>query len=414
VAVATLLVIVGLVIALLATYYAAAPHRSAKRLVSVDRFRATRRHLKAHIGELFEQAIAEQKESRADEDLALLTKPGWVPAEPLPLESVHLRLRDETTGESLAPARAKVRDALPRSEGGGEIESYSEAIGLFDRPNIWFDSCSYRLLNAEITAEETSGMLLEFSLARYFDAQDTTEFLGYELADRHARGKPEITTGGYRKWLKEPFDLSRRCGIPGISALTIRQSSKDASFFMHRRDAAQVAVAMNTTHVAPAGEFQPHNDVLPVWKSDLDIWHSVMREYAEEFLAVPEVTGRGGFIIDYDRDAPYREFNKARRAGDVQVRFLGLGVDPLTWKPEICVVCVWKASAFDRTFSKMVERNEEGLLITGERSPKGYKGLPFTAANVLGYADQPTTLPTGRTCLKLAWRWRHSLGLAVD
>jgi hypothetical protein len=134
VAVATLLVIVGLVIALLATYYAAAPHRSAKRLVSVDRFRATRRHLKAHIGELFEQAIAEQKESRADEDLALLTKPGWVPAEPLPLESVHLRLREETTGESLAPARAKVRDALPRGEGGGEIESYSNsAVGAASR-----------------------------------------------------------------------------------------------------------------------------------------------------------------------------------------------------------------------------------------------------------------------------------------
>lgn len=365
----------------------------------MEKFKATRRHLKGHVGELLEQAIAEQKSFLGHDDLALLTRPGWIPERPLPLEAVELRLREETASESLAPARARVRAEL------GEVDGYSSAIELFDRPNIWFDSASYRLLGVKATP---GGMRLEYTLARYFDGQDTTAFLEYELAGRHARGESEITTGPYRTWLGDPFDLARRCGLTGISALTVRRSERDPSFFMHRRDAAQVAVAMNTVHVTPAGEFQPHNDVPAVWESDLDLWNNVMREYAEEFLGVPEVTGRGGPDLDYARDAPYGDFTAARRNGDVRVHFLGIGLDPLTWKPEICVVCVWEASAFDAIFATMVGHNEEGFLITGEN---GGKGMRFNAENVLGYAGDPTTLPTARACLKLAWRWREDLGI---
>jgi hypothetical protein len=68
---------------------------------------------------------------------------------------------------------------------------------------------------------------------------------------------------------------------------------------MHRRDGAKVAVAMNVTNVAPAGEFQPHSDVLPVWRADLNMWHNVMREYAEELLGLPESMGQGGTVINY-------------------------------------------------------------------------------------------------------------------
>jgi hypothetical protein len=364
----------------------------------VDNFKATRRHLKGRVGDLVEQAAAEQKDARAHDDLALLTKTGWIPGRPLPLDSVELRLREATAGESLDPARAQVRAGLP------QVESYSEAIGRFDPPNIWFDSPSYRLMGVEPTAD---GVRLEFALARYFDGQDTTAYLEYELADRHARGEAQITVGPYRTWLGDPFDLGRRCGLTGISALTVRRSPGDAFFFMHRRDPAQVATAMNTTHVTPAGEFQPYSDAPSVLRSDLRLWHSVMREYTEEFLGLPEVTGSGG-SVDYADDVPYKHFTNARRNGDVQVHFLGIGLDPLTWKPELCLVCVWDAPAFDEIFRAMVGHNEEGLLITGE---EGDRGMRFTAENVLAYAGEPTTLPTARACLKLAWQWREELGI---
>lgn len=67
-----------------------------------------------------------------------------------------------------------------------------------------------------------------------------------------------------------------------------------------------------------------------------------------------------------------------------------------------------------------LRRPVSGFQVSGSTpSPRNLTWTPparlaFTADNVLGYADQPTTLPAGRTCLKLARRWRHSLGLAVN
>ena len=316
------------------------------------------------------------------------------------------------TGE-IAKAKKKVRHYLPRRDGGGQVETYSEAVGLFDQPKIWFDGCSYRLLEVDVcrTTPEPcdESLLLTFGLARYFDGQDTSEFLAYEAADRDARRKRILTRGGYRNWLEDPFDLTRRSALPGVSALTIRCSSQEAFFFMLRRDGSKVAQAMNATGVVPGGEFQPHNDILPVWRTDLDLWRNVMREYAEEFLGFQESMGRGGAIINYENDEPYRQFMKARRAGDVTVRFLGIGIHPLAWKPLICLVCLWKDSAFDRIFKDITEVSQEGVLIVGEHARRGFRGIRFNATNVSDYASDPVTEPPARACLTLAWRWRHLL-----
>jgi hypothetical protein len=228
---------------------------------------------------------------------------------------------------------------------------------------------------------------------------------------RNAAGLIGLTRGAYRKWLADPYAFDRRAALPGISTLTIRYSDVGAYFFMHRRDPSKVAVAMNATNVAPAGEFQPHDDVLPVWRTDLSIWNNVMREYAEEFLGLAESGGQGGSIIDYEHQEPYRRFVKAQRDGTASIRYLGIGLEPLTWKPEICVVCLWKDSVFDRIFTDMVEINDEGVLIVGKRARHGYQGLEFNITNVAQYATAPTTYPPGRVCLTLAWRWRKLLGI---
>ena len=79
---------------------------------------------------------------------------------------------------------------------------------------------------------------------------------------------------------------------------------------------------MNTTHVVPAGEFQPQSDSLPVWTSDLNLWYTAMREYAEEFLGVAEASGDTGVSIDYGKDEPYAHFDRALLAGHAKLRFL--------------------------------------------------------------------------------------------
>jgi hypothetical protein len=252
-----------------------------------------------------------------------------------------------------------VRGYLPAGADGIRAETYSSAVEIYDRPQACFDSSAYRLLDVAPggAAADGAAVTLTFTMARYFDGQDTAEFLAHEAAARDGAAKRRLAGGPYRRWLADPFRFGQRAALPGISALTIRCADQGAFFFMHRRDPGKVAVAMNATNVAPAGEFQPHDDVIPVWRTDLSIWNNVMREYAEEFLGRAEAAGQGGSVIDFERHEPYRQFARALRDGGVTVWFLGIGLDPLTWKPEICVACLWKASAFDRIFTDNVDVN---------------------------------------------------------
>lgn len=390
------------------------PRRSAAREASVDRFLITRQCLKSNRADLIPLTLSEEEIFRVHPDLPVLTKEHWIPPTPLTLESVSLNLEANASNEDLYPSKELVRRLMSFGRDGFGAKSYSEAIELYDRPSLWFDSASYRLLDIRTSHDEhgqESGLEFIFGMARYFDAQDTAEFLAYEVADRAMQKKRPLTGGAYRKWLEDPFRFDRRCAVPGISALTIRRATNGCFFFMHRRDSNNVAVGMSTTHVVPSGEFQPHNDILPVWRLDLSLWNTVMREYAEEYLGQKGSAGNAGLIIDYARDEPYRRLAAARSRGDVTVRFLGIGLDPVRWKPEIALACVWDASAFDRIFRRMLSENAEGTIITGRRVSGKFEGIPFNEVNVLGYAKEPTTLPAGRMCLSLAWRWRGELGI---
>ena len=409
----TTIAVAGLLVGIAAAALAWAPQRLASRERSVALFVRTRGHLRGSRAELSTACAEGQRAHRADGELVLLTRPGWIPPRPLALDAVRMTLRELRPDEQLEGCRADLRRYWPHGPGARRTETYSAAIEAFDRPGVWFNGPSYRLLDvASAPADHPEGGLgLTFALGRYFDGLDTTEPLAYEEALRRLKGGARPLQGPIRRGLGSPFALDRRAALPGVSTLTVRAEDDDAYFFMHRREAGKVAVAVDTTHVAPAGEFQPHADVLPVWRSDLDLWHNTMREYAEEFLGAADATGSGGVTIDYARDAPYADFQRAVREGRARVRFLGLGLDPLTWKPEICLVCVWDAQAFDEIFASMGERNEEGVLVVGTRAQEGYRGIPFTADNVLGYAEHAGTLPASRACLTLAWRWRQELGL---
>lgn len=164
---------------------------------------------------------------------------------------------------------------------------------------------------------------------------------------------------------------------------------------------------MNTVHVVPAGEFQPHSKDPLIWKDDLNLWRTIMREYAEEFLREPDAAEARGAVIDFAHQPPYSDFNEALDNGQLKVYLLGLGLEPITWKPEICTACVWDAGSFDRVFGTMGTSNAEGDLITGQ----GLHGWEFNAENIATYVDRPGTDPACRACLTLAWRGRKELGL---
>ena len=118
--------------------------------------------------------------------LAVLTRPGWIPARPLPLAAVKLVLREALPQEQLHRARADLRRHWPREAGKGRLETYAAAVEALDRPGIWFNGPSYRLL--EVTPppadQPDAGPGLTLARGRYFDGVDTSEV----HACRDARG----------------------------------------------------------------------------------------------------------------------------------------------------------------------------------------------------------------------------------
>jgi hypothetical protein len=98
----------------------------------------------------------------------------------------------------------------------------------------------------------------------------------------------------------------------------------------------------------------------------------------------------------------------AKASGKLKVKVLGLGLDPLPWKPELLTVCVIDSQPFDVIFGRMIRRNSEGLILTGG----GKEGLPFDAATVERYCQDDDISPNAKACLKLAWQFRADLRLS--
>ncbi len=378
-------------------------------------FAATREYLKARRGALAILAVANQQSFQSDGDIPLLTKPGWIPSRPLLLSDVVLRLRESSQeGERLlVEARSRLLPYWPLDENGQRPEKYSQAIVEYDKAARMEDRPSYRLTDVlfDKSSPLTPGLI--FARASYFDGIDLSESLAYETALRVRRDRKAPMSGPYRSWLSDPFRLDKRVALPGINTLTIRLSEAGPSFFMHKRG-FNAGVSMGVYHVAPAGEFQPHIDDPTIWDSDLNLLYNIIREYAEEFLGAAEADGGGGVAIDYDRDPPYSYFSRAFRQGKMKVYYLGVGIDPLSWKPEILTACVFEGPTFDKIFRGMVtdkiDEGTGGFMLAGKKrkgsdgTGRSYEGLAFNAANTAPFTDLATTLPAGAACITLAAR----------
>lgn len=392
---------------------------------SQQSFREAREHLKSARTTL-SQAARRLYQTTPPTDLPLLFDAGWLPSRPLALEAVHVEAMDLDSG--CAPLKGVAR-RLPRTRTYGRYESYSDAVAELIRadavrnlghveaagdnsgPLQFENRVSYRLTSVE--PGETA-WTIRVGKTHYFDMLNTCEAVGFEFsaADLDRRTGHEKATaiprmGPGRQEAGGPFQLDRRCIVPGINTLTIRSDGLDAGFFMHRRDL--VATAMGTNHVVPAGEFQPAGIDPTGFAEDADIWRTIVRESAEELLGHPDAGGGSGATIDYDHDEPYSSINKARQTGGCRAYFLGLGIDPLSLKAEVLTVCVFKADVFDRIFRKslikMKSKNAEGTLLTG----RDYRGNPFDLDHVRKFTSDTETLPAGTACLALAWQWRDQI-----
>jgi len=379
---------------------------STPREVLADQraWRSQRRLLNAHRFELGQYAATLYPDARRVGDTPLLTRKDWLSPEPVDLDAITLLWRSDAAPPLVTGVEPESAAVRPRSVRGGRHHRYSEAIRLVDRPALFVNRRSFRLL--DVAWADGRGRM-EFGYTSYFEMVDLCEAVAHELAA--AGTDPTMDRLPFRSLIGDPFDLTRRPLLPSIDTLTLRRARDgSARFVLHRREATNVALAGGLLHVMPAGVFQP-STVLP-WDqaNDFDLWRNMMREFAEEFLGDPEADGDSGEPIDYFDTEPYRTLNQARWERSVRTWCFGLGLDPLTLAGEILAVVVFDADVYDQVFAGMVGRNSEGTL-TGTDPDRPEAGIAFTSDNVSRLLADERLAPAAAACLHLAWHHRNLL-----
>jgi transcriptional regulator with XRE-family HTH domain len=342
----------------------------------------------------------------------VLSKPSWLSDRPVPIEDVSLAWLGQLDQPSIVGSEPQAEDMRPLASADTHFERYSRAIRAIERPRLFENRVSFRLAESEWDA---SGGRLGFGYTTYFDMVDVCEAAAHEMAAAWLASnqsadwlaRPTWSRLPFRSMLGDPFNLTQRSLLPSIDTLTIRLDRGEASFLLHRRDSASVAVAGGFYHIMPAGVFQPSS--LAPWDqaNDFDLWRNMMREYSEEFLGLDEADGSSGEPIDYEGTEPFRSMNAARQDGSLRAYYFGIGLDPLTLAGEILSVVVIEAEAYDRIFRDLVTMNTEGSVVSS--SPTSAVGIPFTEENVRRLLNQEPIAPAAAACLDLAWRHREFL-----
>ena len=372
-------------------------------------WRDVRGLLKERRGQLAAAAVKLYSEVHRVDGTDLLCRPAWLPTGPVDLGQVQLdwvehALATEVTGSDIASS-----SGLPPDDAGQAFRTYADAIAGLDRPALFENRAIYRLLDADFGDRRVGRLSL--TSGRYFDAISVGEALAHEFAAatlRHGQ-VANLEQLPLRATIGDPCDLSRRPVSVAITTLTLRrQSSGDAEFLLHWRDPAKVTHAAGMYQVMPVGVFQPGDDAAGSVRHDLNVWHSMVREFGEELLGGSEDYSRFGSPIRYDQWDFYRRLTEARRTGNLDVSILGVGVDPLTLVADILAVAVFDADFFDEVFRGLVASNAEGRIVT-EHGRAGF-ALTETSVSRFSSGDEPMQA-AGSATLKLAWKHRDSLAL---
>ncbi|MBX6388389.1 MAG: helix-turn-helix transcriptional regulator [Frankia sp.] len=342
----------------------------------------------------------------------LLARPGWVWPRPVDIANVRLRWADDPPEPVLTGAEPEADGSRPLLTDGGpylRYQRYSRAMRDLDRPTLFENRLSFRLLDLSGGERGAGRPELTFGHTTYFDALDVCESVAHETAAAMMNGGLSWPSLPFRRRIGDPFDLASRPVLPSVNTLTIRAGEQEASFVLHRRSAGSVATAGGVYHVIPAGVFQPSGITPFHQRADFDLWRNVMRELSEELLGNPDHDGSGSSPIDYDNDEPFRTFEEARRDGRIRVSCFGVGLDALTLFGEILTVLVIEAETFDHLFAEMVRSNAEGSVVSAGPDRDATEGIPFTHATIRRLIETEPIAPAAAACLELAWRHRELL-----
>ena len=374
---------------------------------SQQRWRAVRGLLKKRRHEFAAQAAALYQDVPRVEGTDFLCRPGWVPEVPIALDTLQLHWAATPPALAIAGSSPESELVRPLTDAGQRFACYADAVGVLDRPAVFENRLIYRLVGAHLDNRGASRLI--FSSGRYFEAISVAEALAHEFAAAAREHGQEVGLDRLplRAAVGDPCDLSRRPASAAITTLTLRRTrSGEASFLLHWRDPAKVTHAGGLYQVLPVGIFQPADDNPASLNHDLNLWHSMVREYSEELLGEPEDYDHLGSPIQYGAWEFYRKLTEARLAGDVRLWIVGAGVDPLTLVADILAVAVFDAPLFDDVFGNLVAANSEGDVV----SDVGTVGFAFTEGSVGRFSTGHEPMQAaGAAVLQLAWEHRRSL-----
>lgn len=343
----------------------------------------------------------------------LVSHPDWLPSTPVPLDAVQLTYTDSAPPPAITGSEAETRDVRPLHDLASRYQRYSHAIRDLAHPGLFENRLSYRLLGA---SWDGHGGELEFGHTSYFEAVDVGEALAHETAASHllAQGD-EISVRRatwsplpFRKLIGDPTTFAHRPQLASIDTLTIcRHRDGRATFVLHDRSAARVAVAGGMLHIMPAGVFQPSSIEPTALEADFSLWRNIMREYSEEFLGNVE-HGGDGRPVDYSAGT-FAVFEREYQAGRVRPWWLGVGLDPLTLFGEILTAVVIDAEVYEDLFAEMVDVNDEGRVVVIGDSSTPTTAIPFDELTVPRLLEHSALAPAAAACLSLAWQHREIL-----
>lgn len=387
---------------------------------SQQRWRAVRGYLNQHRHQLTRAAARLYPHHDRVDGTPLLTRPDWLPAQPIPLDRIQLIWDPGAPTPPVDGTEPQSHGVRPIRSPGRRYGSYADALAALDPPRLLEDRTAYRLLNARLDTRhvglphEPAGRLA-FGRGSYFAVVNFCEAAAHELAAAWldlpgaAHQAPERLRGRlpFRALIGEPCDPRRRPILLGISTLTLRRdvATGQVTFPLHWRDPSRVASGGGLYQVVPVGLFQPSADTPGDERADFDLWRCMAREFEEELLGAPEHDGGR----DHTAWPFYQALEQARHDGRLSVYCLGLGVDPLTLVADILMVTVFDSDVADQVFGGLVADNAEGHLVTGLGMRPSTTGIPFVQPSIDQFAGTQPMQPAGAALLRLAWRHREAL-----
>ncbi|MFE7802904.1 helix-turn-helix domain-containing protein [Nocardia sp. NPDC057440] len=378
---------------------------------SRGRWRAQRNWLNRHRTDLAQLAVQWYAPEYRVPRTSLIAGDGWLPDEPVDLDSVQLRLNEGPQSMQVTGKESTTLPVRPLRTPDTPFESYTSVVKHLDPPQLFESRPSYRYLGGSV-----SSGVMDFGLAAYFDKLDVSEALAHEMAASCMDRAPVRVSDlagrlPFRELIgDDPFDPARRAIIPAITTLTVRlrRYPSPPSFLLHWRDPERVATAAGVYDVIPAGEFQPSSVALWDRRNDFSLWRNMVREYSEELLGRPEHDGTRTEPIDYEQWTLFQKLCVARQEGKVTAHILGFGLDALTLAATILTVVVIDDEVFDEVFGSTVRFNEEGEIVAiGDG--RAADGVPFTEVAVNRLLTKEPIAAPGAACLALAWQHRGSL-----